>query len=147
MQIHGHVDLVFLDHLGDGVAHALGQVAVGHAGIGPVQIPGLTAGQGLSGGVVSVHVRIRPLVYRVGGPGAENKGPASALCLNVEELEGTLLGIVVGKGAVVGPGDHIEGAGIHLGALHQGDGSHMTSGLVGVGAAQDQHAGPLLLPL
>ena len=62
-------------------------------------------------------------------------------------MEIALAGVVVGHGAVVGVGDHVDGALLHHSGLDEGEGGHIAGDLIGVGSAQHQHLAAGLLAL
>ena len=147
MEVHRDVDALLFNELGHAVAHFLGESAIGTPRVGAVDIPGLGAGQPLSGGGVDVDLRVGPLVDGVGGPGAEAEPALPVGGVDGKAHGGPLLGVSAGEGAVVGPRDDVQGARLRLGVLNEQDGGHQAGRLIGVGAPQHQHGVPLLLPL
>ena len=147
MEVDLYVDLLGVDHLGHRVGHLLGQGAVLDAGIAPVQVTGLGAGEALAGGV-GVDVRIGPLIDGIGGTGAVVEHPLlPGRGGEVQVLGRALQGVVVGETGGVDAGDDVHGALRDRELLQHDDGRHVARRLVAVGAAQDQDAAALLLAL
>ena len=87
VEVHLHVDVQGVDHVGDRVGDLLRQRTVLHTGISTVDVSHLTSGKSLAG-AVSVYVRIRPLVDGIGRTGTEHELAGSALGVNMEEMGG-----------------------------------------------------------
>ena len=139
MQVKSQPDILGADKFRDTISGFLRDVSVRTARICAVDVARFGAGQALAGGIVHIDVRIRPLVDRIRGSGAEAECAGPALGLQCEILHIALAGVVVGHAAAVGIRDDKDGTLIYLGILNESERGHKTGRLISVRAAKDQH--------
>jgi hypothetical protein len=146
MQIKGQVNLFLFYHLRKGIGGFFGERSLFPARKCPVQIPAFRSGQFLSGRV-ETEDGIGPLMYGIGQPGTESE---SSFTLSREQTElsgASLLGIIMGKTALIGLGNDKKRSPPDMNIFHKQDGGYESGGFIGVHSANNKHTAPRFLSL